>query len=438
MRKPLEPGHKAFIHQPGLVGGKWRGMRREGHRVDIPDDQFYMLQNMRLIGGQWQSRGGQTKANASAASGTAITGLYSPDKDSGGGARVLYQRQSTPVAAAIVIGLISVGAGEDSPTSAYNPDDLSPVFQTIFPNAGDNDIIYQKYGSGLVAIQWDGSGNKLYDVSYSVEGGTGTATLSAAIATVTGRPVSNHAMAELGGNLYIASDASGGLVEEWTGAALSTDGSSLGGGDSPLLASYAGDLFFCADNLLKKRNGGSWDTITFPTSGMSAGGTFTPQSWAVYDGDLYVGGEDIAARSMFASRILKYDGSTFVHAHTTGYSNYEVDADANVPALATFNDILYFVHKNQGDSGNDPTIMRLGSFNGAAWDDTVKDWTADAVYAGLAALALYGDNLYFVSGGGGASDLYESDGVTVTNAWTKINSGDLGYNIDGIKTFLAY
>jgi hypothetical protein len=98
MRKPLHPTHKAFMQQPGLEGNPWRGMNREGNRLLPDDDQFYTLQNMRLVGGQWQNRGGQTKANASAASGTAVTGLYSSDGlELDEAAKVLYQREPTPV-----------------------------------------------------------------------------------------------------------------------------------------------------------------------------------------------------------------------------------------------------------------------------------------------------------------------------------------------------
>jgi len=90
--------------QPGLKGNPWRGMHREGNRLLPDNDQFYLLQNMRLIGGQWQGRGGQTKANAAVLSGTSVTGIYGSNQQRGtsGGdpeaVRILYQRETSPTA----------------------------------------------------------------------------------------------------------------------------------------------------------------------------------------------------------------------------------------------------------------------------------------------------------------------------------------------------
>jgi hypothetical protein len=97
-QKPKGPQFETFTFVPAVTKPwKWGGMRREGARHEIPDNQFYLLQNVRFIGGEWRSRGGQTKANAAAASGTAITGIF----DGGGvietpaAPRIYYMREPT-------------------------------------------------------------------------------------------------------------------------------------------------------------------------------------------------------------------------------------------------------------------------------------------------------------------------------------------------------
>ena len=76
MPKPLQPGFAAVQFVLSPESPKFGGMRREGHRFSIPVNQFYDLQNTRLVGGEIVARGGQSKGNASALSGTAVTGIY--------------------------------------------------------------------------------------------------------------------------------------------------------------------------------------------------------------------------------------------------------------------------------------------------------------------------------------------------------------------------
>ena len=97
-QKPKGPQHRTFSVVPGAtVPWAWGGMRREGARNEIPDRQFYLLQNVRLDEGQWMSRGGQTKANAAAASGTAITGIYDGQTAASAAApKIYFTREPTP------------------------------------------------------------------------------------------------------------------------------------------------------------------------------------------------------------------------------------------------------------------------------------------------------------------------------------------------------
>ncbi len=97
-QKPKESGHPSFSFLPGVtVPWKWAGMRREGARHEIPDNQFYLLQNVRIKGGQWESRGGQTKAVAAVLLGTAVTGIYDSEGSITSSApRIFYIRQPTP------------------------------------------------------------------------------------------------------------------------------------------------------------------------------------------------------------------------------------------------------------------------------------------------------------------------------------------------------
>jgi len=76
--KPLQQGtsRREFV-APGVVGsGRWGGMRRERPRTSIPDNQFWTLQNVRMISNEILVRGGQSKANSVALSGTEVTGIY--------------------------------------------------------------------------------------------------------------------------------------------------------------------------------------------------------------------------------------------------------------------------------------------------------------------------------------------------------------------------
>lgn len=80
---------------PGVTTGPWGGMRRDGSRTDIPDNQFYTLQNIRMVGDDIVVRGGQTKLNTAVLSGTSVVGIHGRgptpgDVTSSGSSQILY------------------------------------------------------------------------------------------------------------------------------------------------------------------------------------------------------------------------------------------------------------------------------------------------------------------------------------------------------------
>lgn len=98
MPKPLREGFSAVQVVLSPENPKFGGMRREGHRFSIPPNQFYDLQNTRLVGGEIVARGGQSKANAAAAlSGTAVTGIWDAGTTATGDAKaqIFYMREPT-------------------------------------------------------------------------------------------------------------------------------------------------------------------------------------------------------------------------------------------------------------------------------------------------------------------------------------------------------
>lgn len=67
--------HQIFQVRHGLTAPRCRGIKRQGDPARVPQDQFWTLQNVRVVGNQLRSRGGQTKVNSSAETGC-IVGIF--------------------------------------------------------------------------------------------------------------------------------------------------------------------------------------------------------------------------------------------------------------------------------------------------------------------------------------------------------------------------
>jgi hypothetical protein len=73
--KPLPPG-KQFDSRLGITTPWAKGMRRQGDRSKLAPNQFHTLQNVRVVGNQIISRGGQTKITTGGVLNGAIYGIF--------------------------------------------------------------------------------------------------------------------------------------------------------------------------------------------------------------------------------------------------------------------------------------------------------------------------------------------------------------------------
>lgn len=72
----LDPEHVPFDIRHGISAPFCRGIKRQAGPGEIPLDQFYTIQNARIVGNQIISRGGRTKVNTSAVLTGSIFGIW--------------------------------------------------------------------------------------------------------------------------------------------------------------------------------------------------------------------------------------------------------------------------------------------------------------------------------------------------------------------------
>jgi hypothetical protein len=168
-----------------------------------------------------------------------------------------------------------------------------------------------------------------------------------------------------------------------------------------LLMVYAEDLYYCSEDLLLKRNGGTWDPVSF---GALAGEIFRPTtSWAVYNGILYFSGTRPAVNpgEPRPGTIYSYNGTTITMERefwTTGMT-YDPGWDGWC-ALTVMNDYLYYSWLDFSVRPAEPAPNEyIGRYNGTTWDDTHKNITAQwgsEYNGGVYWMMTAGDNLYLV------------------------------------------
>ena len=78
MKYPKDQGYQEFEFRPGVKFPKFKGMHRMGDPASIPVNQFHYLENVRIVGGEIDSRGGQGRYIDHSESGC-MEGIFPPE-----------------------------------------------------------------------------------------------------------------------------------------------------------------------------------------------------------------------------------------------------------------------------------------------------------------------------------------------------------------------
>lgn len=251
---------------------------------------------------------------------------------------------------------------------------------------------------------------ELYGYSYSslrlyriASPGLAGAIASSAVPVIVTSAIVNSAD-ELCGRLWMGTLADG-TVYSWDGQYLGTDVTTLGTGPL-IMATYHESILAFGTNYCKKRAvNGTWETVAMP-GGLTS---FVPRAKAVYMDNLYVGGYDNGAT--YPGIILRYNGSSLAVARTLVSGNTSATY-AGVTALHVFNDSLYYGYQKTG-SGR---VCKLGRFDNSTWTDTEKDF-APSVDLAIGAMDDYRGSLMI---GFSNADLYSSDGTATSGTYTRL------------------
>ncbi|HEX7414837.1 MAG TPA: T9SS type A sorting domain-containing protein [Bacteroidia bacterium] len=216
--------------------------------------------------------------------------------------------------------------------------------------------------------------------------------------------------------LTLAAAISCSLVTNKAKAQCSAVGNGTSNGVFCLRTDTANDLLytggiFSTSGTVTLNNSGAWNNTTFAAMGMSGafGTSDTILSFALYHGNLYVGGNFLYAGGTRVNHIAMYDGSMWF-AVGNGF-------DVSVHSLAVYNDSLY-AGGDFSNSGATPT-KHLAKWSGTQWNP-VNGGTnddVDAMYVWNNALYISGD--FTQAGTTNANHICKWDDV----AFTALGSG---------------
>ena len=211
-----------------------------------------------------------------------------------------------------------------------------------------------------------------------------------------------------GGNFTSVGGATANFIAKWNGSSWAPLGSGMNGGNNPQVfaltvfddgtgpAIYAGGQFFVAGGVLASRIA-KWNGSSWAPQGSGVGGDV--HALTVFDDDsgmaLYAGGNFSTAGGLPGSRIAKWDGSSWTPLGS-GVNN--ANNGTSVSALAVFDDgtgQALYAGGNFASVGG-LTANAIGKWNGVSWGDALDfgvsasvnslrlfdDGTGPAVFAG--------------------------------------------------------
>jgi hypothetical protein len=366
------------------VGGedipKFGGVRRECDAGAVPPNMFRDLVNARLRdapGAPVVSRGGQSKYGGQAPG--CVRGIFSPEYDFStlqpcGGCPEVWESDASEVT------LPSMYLSDDtaisqntSPSLSYFNPNQDPKLRSIIPCPWDSATvaIYSADGiTGYVLARTNGISPAIDAVLYSFKRGLDPIEVARlvgggnAIAFAVG-----GALMFLGTDLYVALDAptpaNDVLVYKLVGSTLVLDDTvgigapwNSGGG----LVVLGSDLYFGASSIagttnIRRRSAGVWSDVSPPAShSILFHSRLIPYSGAFY----FTGMRFFPSGTQY---IYKVVGTTHTFERTAAGSDV-------YGAMAAFNGFLWYVFFSSG-------VMYLGRFDGAVWNDTYHNLSAD-------------------------------------------------------------
>ncbi len=208
------------------------------------------------------------------------------------------------------------------------------------------------------------------------------------------------------------------------------------------LAVYNGELYVGGNftfaggksaNRIARWNGNSWNSVgTGSANGVSAVGVNGVRALAVYNGELYVGGFFSSAGGVSVNNIARWNGSGW-NSVGTGSAN---GVNGLVNALAVYNGELYV--GGEFTSAGGVSANYIARWNGTSWNSVGKG-SGNGVNGYVYALAVYNEELYvggsFGSAGGvSANYIARWNGTSWDSVGTSSGNGVSG----GVRALAVY
>jgi hypothetical protein len=407
--KQPELGSKSqLFRRLGVDIDAWKGVNKEADPSAIREDELQDGINIRIMpNGSIKNRDGLSKAFTSAL-GDCVTLIADDEYDNFG---TLYYDAET-------------GGGSFDFHSADRDGTVTTPFTNALQvgNANESRRWAVIFRGELFAYK----SNQLYSMDFV----SGTATLRATVGssvTDNTRPnsaaVVKGAAVDGGDRLYLA--ANGGTVWYWDGEGHNVieDDNGLGAfggtgsGHGAFLFYYAGDLIYTNTDIVRKRNGGAWDSVAIPGSVTE----WQPMDMVGYKNKLYILGVDALGAGNYLSTILVYNNSTLTVAHTLPNAGTGGGGPEGVSAGVSAFGYLYFHWldpiNNNGDS-------YIGRYDGTTWIDTHKNLTTQFGFNGIRVTRLQLANGHIYAGGAEAeiTKVFRSPGTNVSGTWVAVET----------------
>lgn len=242
-------------------------------------------------------------------------------------------------------------------------------------------------------------------------------------------PGSIAALAVYNGELYAGGSftLSGGIsvrIAKWDGTNWSEVGTGMNSSVTALVVYngelYAGGSFTIAGgnpaNRIAKWNGTAWSAVG---TGMLGNNTSAVWALAVYNGELYAGGKFNTAGGNSANRIAKWDGSAWSGLGTGITVPQGIPDNSSVSALAVYNSELYVGGDFYNVGGNQ--VGNIAKWDGSTWPTSGMGLGLNTPVYSLAAYngELFVGGTFTIAGGNPANRIAKWNG----SAWSALGTG---------------
>lgn len=388
--------HKRFEFRHGVTARPVKGMNRTKDPGALPVEQFYYLQNVRVVGDSLVARFGESKLLSEDQSMEGcVIGIFDDGDDALEGQRLLYAFSASPADKTIDAHDQIVDVQNGIVIAVSNP------FQRPFA----------PFYKGKVV---GGAGSNF--IAKEIRGQLGVNTASVFNKNISLAP---HSDPSLLWNYCLHDDLVVGVTQfgsvyTWDGEAddVTKIGDNLGPNTGynyySRVGSHRGRLFFGSGDTFQVYTG-SWTTPTLPA--------YTKLQITAIQGfqqHVYASGFDDLATD--AATIIKYD----FNAGTL--STIQSPAGTIVHDMEVLGDYLYYIWTKTGGD------LCIGRFDGFNWTNEYKNLTtqfATVTAATVYQLHSYNDCLWVGHSDGGTQRLLRSPGTAVDGDWSALESNSL-------------